>query len=222
MKLVLWVLCILMVCLLLEIIWLNQSFSKMFEKGITFKNKKENISDVIDYKVNAKYSHIKIYNLFILSIGYLIATTGMDVVHNYAGTNSDIYLRIASLFSLVAIVFSIVIIEFQKRYFGQIVYKLLTAARSDEKYIEEVIKYRRDTYLGIAAQTLIGMLLIVWFFLESVFPEFVIQYPFPKLSIIVVFGYILQYFIIDSKLDAIYWKYYNIDFRKFINNVFKK
>lgn len=222
MKLVLWVLCVLIVGLLLEIIWINHSFSKMFVKGIVHENNKENVSDIIDYEVNVKYSHIKIYNLFSLSFGYLTAIIGMDIVYNLMGINNFFYLRVLAGVMILVISLGIISIFFQNYWFRKIIYRLLTAARSDEKYIEDVIKYRRDVYLGITAQTLISMLLISWFLLELACPDAVLLYPFPKLSIVVVFGYILQYFIVDSRLDAIYWKYYSIDFRKFINKVFKK
>lgn len=221
MELVLWILCILVCILIIVIIWVNKPFSRMFMNGIKVC-KKEIECHIINYDVNTKYSGVKIYNAYILGIIYFVSVYAMDIVYNLAGVNNACYLRVVAVLSIIVIIFGFINLIRQKNLFKKIIYPLMYSDISDESYIDDVIKYRKNTNLGIAVQTLILLMLLCWMLLVVVYPDAVLVYPLPKLSIIAVFGYFLNFFVNDSNLDAIYWKYYSIDFKKFINKVFKK
>lgn len=221
MELVLWMLCILVCILIITIIWLNKSFSKMFMKGVQVENKVKSAS-IINFEINKKYSNVKVYNIFLLGLTYLLAVFGMNVIYNLSGTNHEKWLEIIAFFAIIALIISFINVYKQFTLFKLIIYPLMDAAKSEEKYIDDVLKYRRNTYIGIVAQSFILLLLLLWMTLVSLYPDSVLVYPIPKLSIVVVFGYIVEFFVNDSNLDAIYWKYFRIDFRKFISEVFKK
>ncbi|MGQ2287193.1 hypothetical protein ACT5YT_08100 [Leuconostoc suionicum] len=221
MELVLWMLCILVCILIITIIWLNKSFSKMFMKGVQVENKVKSAS-IINFEINKKYSNVKVYNIFLLGLTYLLAVFGMNVIYNLSGTNHEKWLEIIAFFAIIALIISFINVYKQFTLFKLIIYPLMDAAKSEEKYIDDVLKYRRNTYIGIVAQSFILLLLLLWMTLVSLYPDSVLVYPIPKLSIVVVFGYIVEFFVNDSNLDAIYWKYFMIDFRKFISEVFKK
>lgn len=221
MELVLWILCILVCILIITIIWLNKSFSRMFLKGIQVENKVKS-SSIINFEINKKYSHVKMDNIFLLGLTYLLAVFGMYVIYNLSGTNHEKWLEIIAFFAIIALIISFVNVYKQFTLFKLIIYPLMDAAKSEEKYIDDVLKYRRNTYIGIFAQIFIFVLLSLWMMLVFLYPDSVLVYRIPKLSIVVVFGYILEFFVNDSNLDAIYWKYFRIDFKKFISNVFQK
>lgn len=218
MEFILCILCILVCILIITIIWLSKSFSRMFMKGIQVDDK-VNSSSVINFEVNKKYSKVKMYNIFLLGLTYLLAVFGMDVIYNLLGES---YEKITSSLAIIVIIISFINVCRQFSLFKIIIYPLMEAAKSDEKYIDDVLKYRRNTYIGICAQIFIMVLFILWMMLVRFYPDSVLVYPIPKLSIVVVVGYILEFFVNDSNLDAIYWKYFRIDFKEFISEVFKK
>lgn len=224
MEFILWILCILVCILIITIIWLNKSFSRMFMKGIQVDqvDDKVNSSTVISSEINKNYSKAKMNNIFLLGFTYLLGVFGMGVIYNLSGASHEKWLNIMSRLAIIVLIISFINVCRQFALSKKIIYPLMDAAKSDEKYIDDVLKYRRNTYIGIVAQLFIVLLLILWMILVEFYPDSVLVYPIPKLSIVVVFGYILELFVNESNLDAIYWKYFRIDFKKYISEVFEK